>query len=350
VVPVSAGNLLKPAYSPALSRRGFSALWKRAVNDLRNSKHRLKVNMISGFPKGNPALVKHEWVKRPSDPTGRDTCLFVTYSRNGSVPDHAVIHARAWAARGYMTVIVVVLDDLSLFNYKQNLDFSSGVLIRENLGYDFGAWAAGIRLIKNLNKARTLALVNDSVYGPMDGFDLLLARARASKSDVIGATESEEFCSHIQSYLVFFKRAALQSRVFWKFWKGVRLGNREQAIWNYELRLKRVMESGGLKVEALFPNGPDMSGNPTLTRWKELADEGFPFVKAQLLRDNPRDVDITDWRAFVEERSFNPAVIDAHLGVSADRRVPPLEMAPQRQDETRSGSANEPHQEQVARA
>ncbi len=73
------------------------------------------------------------------------------------------------------------------------------------------------------------------------------------------------------------------------------------------------MESGGLRVEALFPNDQNMTGNPTLTRWRELTERGFPYLKAQLLRDNPHEADIADWRSVVEERSFNPAIIDAHL-------------------------------------
>ncbi len=209
-----------------------------AINDLRNFKRRLKINMnAGGFPEGDPALVKSEWVKEPWNPTGRDMCIFVTYSRDGSVPEHAAIHARAWARHGYLTVLVVVLDDISLFNRKQNLDFNCGLMIRENRGYDFGAWASAIRYIKDLKRARSLVIVNDSIYGPMVGFKLLLDRVRATKSDVVGATESMEYCSHIQSYLVFFKQTALQNRVFWKFWRKVRVGNRDQAFWNYELRL-----------------------------------------------------------------------------------------------------------------
>jgi hypothetical protein len=290
-----------------------------AITDLRNFKRRFKVNMEAGFPDGDPSDVKHEWVKAPGDPEDREVCVFVTYNPAGSISDHALTHARAWAAQGYMVVLVVVLDDLSQFDATQDLGFSSGILVRENIGYDFGAWAAAIRQIPNLENAETMAMVNDSIYGPLEGFGALIDRVGASTSDVIGATESHQYCSHLQSYLVFFKRKALQSAAFWKFWRGVRVGNREQAIWNYELRLKKLMEAGGLKVEALFPIAADLPhDNPTLTRWKELTDEGFPYIKAQLLRDNPYHVSIDDWRVVTETPSFSPALIEAHLGASDD--------------------------------
>jgi hypothetical protein len=76
------------------------------------------------------------------------------------------------------------------------------------------------------------------------------------------------------------------------------------------------MRAGGLAVEALFPAAGD--GNPTLTRWRELIGAGFPFIKVQLLRENPAHADIDGWQEIVRAGGLDPALIEEHL---ASRRA-----------------------------
>jgi hypothetical protein len=43
--------------------------------------------------------------------------------------------------------------------------------------------------------------------------------------------------------------------------------------------------------------------NPTADLWRQLLLAGFPFIKRELLRDNPAEVeDISDWIALVREK------------------------------------------------
>ena len=42
--------------------------------------------------------------------------------------------------------------------------------------------------------------------------------------------------------------------------------------------------------------------NPTSDLWRQLLLAGFPFLKVELLRENPTDVpDVADWRAVLAE-------------------------------------------------
>ena len=187
-----------------------------------------------------------------------------------------------------------------------DLDFASAVLVRENRGYDFGAWASALQQLPAVRSASLVALVNDSMYGPLDSFGQMLARARALDADVIGATESSEFGRHFQSFLLFFKTRALNSDAFWTFWRKVRAGGRMVAVYRYELNLLKVFERAGLRCAALFPNRG--RHNPTLTNWRELINDGFPYLKIALLRDNPFKVDVSGWQDVLKDHGFDPAL------------------------------------------
>jgi hypothetical protein len=84
------------------------------------------------------------------------------------------------------------------------------------------------------------------------------------------------------------------------------LPTKELVIDAYETSLTRQLERAGLRAEALFPPLYDepRSGDATTSRWRELLDAGFPFVKASLLRD-PRRAEAV--RAVVPAHLLPPA-------------------------------------------
>jgi hypothetical protein len=74
------------------------------------------------------------------------------------------------------------------------------------------------------------------------------------------------------------KRQALGSLALKEFVLGVRcLPSREWVIHGYEIPCARKLEEAKVTAAALFiPNPTD---NPTVHNWKQLLDEGFPFLK-----------------------------------------------------------------------
>jgi O-antigen biosynthesis protein len=317
-----------PPVSLTDNPRGPSSPARRLVNvvsvALRLSWPARAIRAAGNTFRKDPLTASAHWLQRPSDLAEKEVCLFVTYTGSGRIAPHVFLHGRAWADKGFAVVMVVIMDDPTAFQTGQDLSFCTGVLIRQNSGYDFGAWASAIRMLPELKDAKALVIVNDSVYGPLGGFDEMVARIRASAADVVGLTESFEACRHFQSYLIAFKDRALHSDAFWRFWEGVRLGGRQHVINNYELTLANRMDRGGLTTAALFPGNPQRYGNPTHQDWRWLIENGFPYIKAQLLRDNPDGFDISDWRMVVAERGFDPALIEAQLAARKTTRAADL--------------------------
>lgn len=288
----------------------FAGLRRLAVDWIRTRRR-------AADPVNTPKL----WLTRPGSLANRNVCILVTWNSTPRVSEHAMLLARAWAAEGFSVVLIVSLSDPTTFDAGQDLSFCDGVLLRSNVGYDFGAWAAAIRLMPDVHQARMLVIANDSVFGPLTGFKLFIDRVRQCSADVVGAIDSVERAQHLQSFLIFFKTAALESSVFKRFWRQVRNGDRAWAIRRYELQLQRRFADAGLKVRALYSPATDHSGqtNPTLAKWRELIEQGFPFIKVQLLRDNPTAVDISAWRSVLAEHGYDPTIVDRYLSANPSR-------------------------------
>jgi lipopolysaccharide biosynthesis protein len=254
-----------------------------------------------------------KWVRNYRVLFGDRICLFVTYAPGGRIPSHSLFHAREWARSGFNVTLIIVLDKLEMYQPTSATDFAHGLCLRLNEGYDFGAWAGSVVQTADFTSASLLAFANDSVYGPFDTFSTMLRRVDASSADIIGLTESFQIRHHIQSYLIFFRQSALRKRAFMSFWRGVKTGDRAFVIDRYELNLLSRMERSGLKIDILFPI-TDGECNPTLSHWRELIQNGYPFIKVQLLRDNPTNVDISDWKQILARKGYDLELIREHIG------------------------------------
>jgi hypothetical protein len=87
----------------------------------------------------------------------------------------------------------------------------------------------------------------------------------------------------------------------------VNMPRKESVVTSYELWLSPFFQRSGFTAEALFPNistyGPQ-TRNDTLSHWKELVDNGFPFIKSAVLTASP-DADAA--RAMLPSRYLEPS-------------------------------------------
>lgn len=225
-------------------------------------------------------------------------------ARGTTLLPHSVDHARAWHDAGYDVIVVVIAAAATDRIDVAALAFARGILIRQNRGYDFGAWAAAIAaLTPAITRCDVVAIANDSVLGPSSRFAAMVLRAEAAPGDLVGLTLSREITCHFQSFVLFFKSAALRSNVFEQFWGNVRSGDRRYVIDHYELTLKAIFEASGIRTHALWSLETD--GNPTLSLWNLLLTGGFPYLKVELLRDNPHRAQLEGWDDIAKAHDFD---------------------------------------------
>lgn len=273
---------------------------------------------------------------------GPQVVLFMHFDRYGNVRPQILHYIRELVENGRSVVFVTNAGLLSPAAMASLQEICAGIIIRKNQGYDFGAWRDGIAFL-GLPRADTeeVILANDSIFGPVRPLADMLARIDYNLADIWGLTESWQYRYHLQSFFLAFGKTALHSKAFTKFWAGVRpVPVKAYIVRQYEIGITQAMMKGGLRcaalwpyqkllemvdrreVEKLLPLEEDDLGrldpvhitrklhvmrlrdavarripvNPSADLWRQLLLQGFPFIKRELLRDNPTRVeDVHDW-------------------------------------------------------
>jgi lipopolysaccharide biosynthesis protein len=236
---------------------------------------------------------------------GPDVAILCHWDPAGAVRPDTARYIRELAEAGFS--VVVVSNGVPVRpEVVATLTGAAIFLNRRNIGIDFGAWRMAMRTLA-LPRAETkrILLINDSVYGPLVPLAPLLARMTPDAADLWGMTDSRERGLHLQSYFLLANESLIHSRVWRLFWRWmISLPSKRWMVGRYEIGLSRRIRRAGFRVGALFPYETIVSdgsvANPTLEEWRALLAAGFPFLKRELLRDNPTGVVGLDaWRTMV---------------------------------------------------
>lgn len=274
---------------------------------------------------------------------GPRVALFIHFDRNGVVRRHVLDYLEALRDAGLSVAFVTNSGQLNDDSMARLQAICACVLVRRNIGYDFGAMRESLtRLGLPRPETEFVVLANDSVYGPLRPLHEMLARVDFAKADIWGATESWQRRYHLQSYFLVINRAAMTSKAWHDFWSTVRpVRSKHWVVTRYEVGLTQKLLGAGLRCAALWPYqdlvrridtsvltsddeapvDPFIDArrihtgrishaaverlplNPTAELWRQLLQAGFPFIKRELLRDNPAKVlDIADWHNVVGEQ------------------------------------------------
>ena len=209
---------------------------------------------------------------------------------------------------------------------------------RENLGWDFASWATGLDRLGDLaDKCDHLLLVNDSCVGPFGDLGPLIARGENLGADVWSLTDSWEFGHHLQSYFLGFTPSALRQGALSDFFDQYPFPKYKDGVIEHgEVGMTAFLNERGITTAAVFEYFELVAGfeksldakltryaesttallmrrhdpsyqpvgyrslvatfedlemrvplNPTHHLWRELLDQGFPFIKRELLLADP---------------------------------------------------------------
>jgi rhamnosyltransferase len=193
---------------------------------------------------------------------------------------------------------------------------ASLAFVRENVGYDFATWRDALERV-DLAGVDELVLCNSSVFGPVFPLRRAFERMASVECDAWGMTDNDQHEWHLQSYFVVLRRRVVTSPLVRAFFASV-LPYRDklQIIRSYEIGLSRLLIDHGFTLRALVPQAelPRLalparvalvdfrawlraaarragfsirSVSTTRTHPLHLLRAGMPFVKVELLRDNP---------------------------------------------------------------
>jgi hypothetical protein len=279
---------------------------------------------------------------------GPQVALFMHFDRRGIVRPQLLDYIRGLQENDRTVVFVSNAGKIRPEAMAALQDICACVIVRHNSGYDFGAWRDALGYLQLPRKeTEEIIFANDSVFGPLAPLGDALRRLDYDRADIWGLTESWQVRYHLQSYFLAFGPKAIRAEAFRKFWRSVRpVPVKSYIVRTYEIGITQAMVRGGLSCAALWSyemliklvnhdaleklfqaEGSEMGKadpvqkkrksqvlrirdnvarraplNPTSDLWRQLLMSGFPFIKRELLRDNPTRVeDVSDWMEVVRE-------------------------------------------------
>ena len=252
---------------------------------------------------------------------GERLALFAHYDRDNRVDDYVIYYLKSLRESGAEILFISSAEGMGEEELERVAPYCREMIVRRNIGYDFGSWKCGLDLCRGeLENYGTLLLCNDSVYAPLFGWEKLFeAMEGREECDFWGITDNYHKSWHLQSYFLAFSREVAESRVFREFWSDfVVYRCKKSIIEAYEIGLSRRLSSAGFqgcsycRSEVLIPGS---TANVTHKGWRELIEKcGAPVLKVELLRDNPTGVEIGEWEEVVETfGSYDTGMIRRHL-------------------------------------
>lgn len=263
-------------------------------------------------------------VKYQSDfPILSDVCLFSSYSFSGIVEEYVYYYLSELQKAG-LSIVFISTSPLTESCVSRLSQYAFLIIERENKCPDFGSWKAALSMLNWGDKMTSILLANDSVFGPLVDLSNIISSMNI-RYDVWGMTDSYEVEYHLQSYFLYFNKAAIKSEVFTKFWKNVDLSaSKEEVIFKYEIGLSSLLSRSNLKLGAYgsidilskTAGHAHKIVNPTLVFWKSLIkSHKFPFLKRELIiKMNISKtymhvdlyVNVGNWKRMIEENSAYP--------------------------------------------
>ena len=227
----------------------------------------------------------------------RDVCLFAHFDKDNRVDDYVLHYIRSLRQLNF-SIIFISATRIGPADVARLSADCDDVMLRENAGLDFGSWSAGFQKHGAAIEGRLL-LANDSVYGPVGSLQLALARLTATAADFYGFVESMEVTPHLQSWFLLFESAVVRHAAFRQIMEQpFRTMSKKQIIARGEVALSSRLLDAGFRYRALCDRSrpvftpPRHAMNPMLLFWREmLVDCGIPFLKIELLRDNPLGIE-----------------------------------------------------------
>lgn len=271
--------------------------------------------------------------KEPSPSfAGREVCFFVAHAPLGVTLEYTRVYLRAIRDAGIQVVLCLTVGDLSHPIDSSIENFVDGLIIRENVGYDFAAWADMLRAFPTAWKAERLFFVNDSLIGPFGSLGSIVQQIRTRNAGFFALSECTNTSYHAQSYFFGWTRQNLQAGALRRFWEDVsNEADKTQVVLKYEYAIAPLSSALSdpsqhiqFGMETLFGCDPSLiSGfNTTHSAWRRMLEFGFPFVKTDLLRDGVPPVDTSDWKSICAGCGADTDAMMRHIEGSRINRLP----------------------------
>ncbi len=250
------------------------------------------------------ALPSHRWEIPLQDGTvapESEVCLFVAHAPYGQLPDLTSHYLQELRQSGLKIVVCIAVNTVNIAIWDGWARVADAVVLRENIGFDFGAWADLLRWLPELWTVKRLIFANDSVVGPFHPLSGMFERIRSTDAGFFALTDCTINRYHAQSYFFGWSGRNLASAKLRSFWGNVEnFADKELIIQKYEIPLLSLCDAMPdpshqilFGMHDIFGSSADMLPpfSPSHHAWGALLKHGCPFVKTAVLRDSAAAID-----------------------------------------------------------
>lgn len=237
-------------------------------------------------------------------------CLFCFYDPKGMV-DKTVEYLLKELYDNSERIIIIVNGKLENNAKKELEKYSEDIVVRENIGYDAGAYKFAIfnyLNIEEIKKYDELILCNDTFVGPFIPLVDIFSTMKEKKCDMWSINGVDwKFLPFIQSYFLVFRSSIIQNDVFFKYWHNIDeyTNNIEDVYAKFETGLFYYLTQFEHKKYSVYVpvNNCDIYKSTSVA----IKKYGIPFIKKKALKDfkNNKD-DIIDAIKYVNNNSCYP--------------------------------------------
>lgn len=253
--------------------------------------HRLRATLLGRRPPPErcilkPPVAKSRWV------------LYFAYLPSGQLTPahHFTLERLARLDAGLFVVCALPANAEVPFEI---YEYADAIAVKGLSGFDFSAYALGLRSIVEESPGCDLFILNDSVLGPFVDLEEEFASARW---DFTGYTAHSMIENHIQSYAFILKNVdehvekALTPALPYKY----TYDRYKDVVFQQETRLARVA-SRSMSVGAKWFADSTVNVDPSFFCAVSLLENGFPFLKKSLLSRRPDIYDRDSIQNILEE-------------------------------------------------
>ena len=223
--------------------------------------------------------------------------LYVFFDINGILHDYMEFYLKE-LKKISNEVVVIINGNISTESCDKLKKYDIKFLQRENKGFDFSAWKAGLEYIgwDTIRSYDELILCNCSCYGPIFPFSEMFSKMESIKCDFWGINRQpnklekyfipgdpkSQMISHIQSYFYVFRSTAINSDAFFSWWLNLEdSDNYWEEVSHHEIQFTHYLETSGLSSDTYM----------NFNKYNAIAPKGdanFYFADIQLIEDrNP---------------------------------------------------------------
>ena len=252
----------------------------------------------------------------------RRLALYSFYSKSGSAGSFVYYYIRELLKAA--DVVFLANGILSADARSRLEEMGCQVRVRENKGFDFGAWKDFLLSEDDSFYSRydEIILCNSSCYGPVYPFSELFGEMESRSCDFWGLYRNpgskgrkRSIPPHIQSYFLVLRKRLFSDKSFLDYFSGLSYaGSREEAV-GQEVSFTGYFEERGFVPSSYL--GSSLSKfieDPTILMPAELLEQRFPLIKRKCFTADysyinkiSSSAQIRNLISFLENRTEYPA-------------------------------------------